>query len=156
MAAIFLVLNGLLRAGDHVVSGKALFGSCRWILSTWAPRFGIETTGEPVPPPPLGGAIQQSGPVVAGAPPTAGSGVTVPGQQREQPRIAGAPPAAGQGGHGESLSPSGPGFGPSGVTPGSGSAGVPTPAKPKPPRSPVQMPALPGGFVRPVGRPVAN
>jgi O-succinylhomoserine sulfhydrylase len=35
---------GLLSAGDHVVAGKALFGSCRWIINTWAPRFGIETT----------------------------------------------------------------------------------------------------------------
>jgi O-succinylhomoserine sulfhydrylase len=33
-----------LRAGEHVVAGKALFGSCRWILNNWAPRFGIETT----------------------------------------------------------------------------------------------------------------
>ena len=44
MAAVHLALSGLLRAGDHVVSGKALFGSCRWILNVWAPRFGIETT----------------------------------------------------------------------------------------------------------------
>jgi O-succinylhomoserine sulfhydrylase len=44
MAAVHLALMGLLRAGDHVVSGKALFGSCRWILNTWAPRFGVETT----------------------------------------------------------------------------------------------------------------
>ncbi len=44
MAAVHMALTGLLRAGDHVVAGKALFGSCRWILNTWAPRFGIETT----------------------------------------------------------------------------------------------------------------
>jgi O-succinylhomoserine sulfhydrylase len=44
MAAVHLALTGLLRAGDHVVAGRTLFGSCRWILSTWAPRFGIETT----------------------------------------------------------------------------------------------------------------
>jgi O-succinylhomoserine sulfhydrylase len=44
MAAVHLALTGLLRAGDHVVSGKALFGSCRWILNVWAPRFGVETT----------------------------------------------------------------------------------------------------------------
>ncbi len=44
MAAVHLALEGLLKAGDHVVSGKALFGSCRWILNTWAPRFGIETS----------------------------------------------------------------------------------------------------------------
>ena len=44
MAAVHLGLTGLLRAGDHVVAGKALFGSCRWILNNWGPRFGIETT----------------------------------------------------------------------------------------------------------------
>jgi O-succinylhomoserine sulfhydrylase len=44
MAAVHLALTGLLRAGEHVVAGKALFGSCRWILNNWAPRFGIETT----------------------------------------------------------------------------------------------------------------
>ena len=44
MAAVHLALMGLLRAGDHVVAGRALFGSCRWILNQWAPRFGVETT----------------------------------------------------------------------------------------------------------------
>ena len=44
MAAVHLALTGLVRAGDHIVAGKALFGSCRWILNTWAPRFGIETS----------------------------------------------------------------------------------------------------------------
>ena len=49
MASIHLALMGLLKAGDHVVAGRALFGSCRWILSNWAPRFGIETTYVPGP-----------------------------------------------------------------------------------------------------------
>ncbi|WP_293903384.1 O-succinylhomoserine sulfhydrylase [Phenylobacterium sp.] len=44
MAAIQLSLAGLLRAGDHLVAGRALFGSCRWIVSEWLPRFGVETT----------------------------------------------------------------------------------------------------------------
>lgn len=44
MAAVHLALTGLLRAGDHVVAGKALFGSTAWILNVWAPRFGIEAT----------------------------------------------------------------------------------------------------------------
>jgi O-succinylhomoserine sulfhydrylase len=44
MAAIHVALSGLLAAGDHIVAGKALFGSCRWILGQWAPRFGIEVT----------------------------------------------------------------------------------------------------------------
>jgi O-succinylhomoserine sulfhydrylase len=33
-----------LQAGDHVVAGKALFGSCRWLTDTLLPKFGIETT----------------------------------------------------------------------------------------------------------------
>ena len=44
MAAIQLSLMGLVRAGDHIVAGRALFGSCRWVLSEWMPRFGVETT----------------------------------------------------------------------------------------------------------------
>ena len=44
MAAIHVALTGLLRAGDHLVAGRALFGSCRWIISEWLPRFGVETT----------------------------------------------------------------------------------------------------------------
>jgi len=44
MSAVHVALQGLVRAGDHVVAGRALFGSCRWILSEWLPRFGVETT----------------------------------------------------------------------------------------------------------------
>ena len=44
MGAVHLAMMGLLRAGDHVVSGRALFGSCRWIIGQWLPRFGVETT----------------------------------------------------------------------------------------------------------------
>jgi O-succinylhomoserine sulfhydrylase len=44
MSAINVALTGLLRAGDHLVAGRALFGSCRWIVSELLPRFGVETT----------------------------------------------------------------------------------------------------------------
>jgi O-succinylhomoserine sulfhydrylase len=44
MAAIHLALTGLLRAGDHLIAGRALFGSCKWIVSELLPRFGVETT----------------------------------------------------------------------------------------------------------------
>ncbi|MGH6958492.1 MAG: O-succinylhomoserine sulfhydrylase [Caulobacteraceae bacterium] len=44
MAAVNLAITGLVRAGDHVVAGKALFGSCRWILNQWGQRFGVSTT----------------------------------------------------------------------------------------------------------------
>ena len=44
MAAVQASLAGLVRAGDHLVAGRALFGSCRWIIAEWLPRFGVETT----------------------------------------------------------------------------------------------------------------
>lgn len=44
MSAVHVALQGLVRAGDHVIAGRALFGSCRWILSQWMPRFGVEVS----------------------------------------------------------------------------------------------------------------
>lgn len=44
MAAVFTSLFCHLRAGDHVVASRALFGSCYVILDTILPRYGIETT----------------------------------------------------------------------------------------------------------------
>jgi O-succinylhomoserine sulfhydrylase len=44
MAAVATSLIGLLKAGDHVVAPKAMFGSCRWIITQYLPRFGVEST----------------------------------------------------------------------------------------------------------------
>jgi O-succinylhomoserine sulfhydrylase len=44
MAAVNAAMMGMLRAGDHVVSSRALFGSCDWIVRNLLPRFGVETT----------------------------------------------------------------------------------------------------------------
>ena len=44
MAAVFTSLIAMLRAGDHVVSSRVLFGSCHYIISVILPRFGIPTT----------------------------------------------------------------------------------------------------------------
>ena len=44
MAAITAALMCQLRAGDHIVAARALFGSCRWVVETLAPRYGIECT----------------------------------------------------------------------------------------------------------------
>ncbi len=44
MAAVHAALLSQLRAGDHVVSARALFGSCLWIVETLLPRFGVEVT----------------------------------------------------------------------------------------------------------------
>jgi O-succinylhomoserine sulfhydrylase len=44
MAAVTAALMGLVRAGDHVVAAKALFGSCRYIVEDLLPRFGVAST----------------------------------------------------------------------------------------------------------------
>ena len=44
MAAMTAALLCQLSAGDHVVAGRAAFGSCRWLTDTLLPRFGIATT----------------------------------------------------------------------------------------------------------------
>ncbi len=44
MAAMTAALLCQLSAGDHVVAGRAAFGSCRWLTDTLLPRFGIEST----------------------------------------------------------------------------------------------------------------
>jgi len=33
-----------LKAGDHIVAARALFGSCRWIVETLLPQYGVEST----------------------------------------------------------------------------------------------------------------
>jgi cystathionine gamma-synthase/O-succinylhomoserine sulfhydrylase len=44
MAAMTSSLLCMLSAGDHVVAGRAAFGSCRWILDNVLNRFGITHT----------------------------------------------------------------------------------------------------------------
>ncbi len=44
MAAVTTSLVGQVRAGDHVVAAKALFGSCRWVVEDFLPRFGVAST----------------------------------------------------------------------------------------------------------------
>jgi O-succinylhomoserine sulfhydrylase len=44
MAAVTAAILCGLRAGDHIVAARALFGSCRWVVETLAPRYGIEAT----------------------------------------------------------------------------------------------------------------
>ncbi len=44
MAAVTTALMGLVKAGDHVVAAKALFGSCRWVIEDWLGRFGVTST----------------------------------------------------------------------------------------------------------------
>ncbi|HEX2256136.1 MAG TPA: O-succinylhomoserine sulfhydrylase [Afifellaceae bacterium] len=44
MAAVTASLLCDLRAGDHVVSSRALFGSCDWVVTQLLPRYGIAST----------------------------------------------------------------------------------------------------------------
>jgi len=44
MAAVTASLVGQLKAGDHVVAAKALFGSCRYVVEDFLPRFGVQST----------------------------------------------------------------------------------------------------------------
>lgn len=44
MAGVAAALLGPLRAGDHLVASRVLFGSCHYIVTELLPKFGIETT----------------------------------------------------------------------------------------------------------------
>lgn len=44
MAAVTAALTGLVRAGDHIVAARALFGSCRYVVEEHLPRYGVEST----------------------------------------------------------------------------------------------------------------
>lgn len=44
MAAVSGALTSMLKAGDHVVSSRALFGSCLYVLEDILTRFGVEVT----------------------------------------------------------------------------------------------------------------
>ena len=44
MAAVSGARMAMLRAGDHVVSSRALFGSCLYVLEEVLPKFGIKVT----------------------------------------------------------------------------------------------------------------
>src|SRR5262249_55391933 len=44
MAAVTASLLCFLKAGDHLVAARALFGSCRYVVEDLCPRFGITST----------------------------------------------------------------------------------------------------------------
>jgi len=44
MAAVNGAMMSQLKAGDHVVAARALFGSCLWICETLLPKFGVAVT----------------------------------------------------------------------------------------------------------------
>ena len=44
MAAVSAALLCSVRAGDHIVAARALFGSCRWVVEKLLPQYGVEST----------------------------------------------------------------------------------------------------------------
>lgn len=44
MAAVASAILCQVKAGDHIVAARALFGSCRYIVETLAPKYGVECT----------------------------------------------------------------------------------------------------------------
>ena len=44
MAAVSAAIGCQVKAGDHIVAARALFGSCRWVVETLMPRYGVECT----------------------------------------------------------------------------------------------------------------
>jgi len=48
MAAILATCAGLLKAGDHIVSSRSIFGTTTVLFTTYLAKFGIETTFVPL------------------------------------------------------------------------------------------------------------
>lgn len=44
MAAVTAAVMGQVKAGDHVVAARALFGSCRYVVEEHLPRYGVGST----------------------------------------------------------------------------------------------------------------
>jgi O-succinylhomoserine sulfhydrylase len=44
MAAVTAAIMGQVKAGDHIVAARALFGSCRFVVEELMPRFGVACT----------------------------------------------------------------------------------------------------------------
>src|SRR5579872_3202722 len=44
MAAITAALMGQVKAGDHIVAARALFGACLYVVEELLPRFGVQST----------------------------------------------------------------------------------------------------------------
>jgi len=44
MAAVHAAIACQAKAGDHIIAARALFGSCRWVIETLMPRYGVDVT----------------------------------------------------------------------------------------------------------------
>ena len=44
MAAVTTAVMAQVRAGDHAVASRALFGGCRYVIEDYLPRWGVDST----------------------------------------------------------------------------------------------------------------
>lgn len=44
MAAVAGAILCMIRTGDHIVAARAMFGSCRYVIETILPRYGVEVS----------------------------------------------------------------------------------------------------------------
>src|ERR1041385_7797581 len=44
MAAVTLSMMGQVKAGDHIVASKAIFGSCLYVMEDYLPRYRVRST----------------------------------------------------------------------------------------------------------------
>ena len=44
MSAVTLAMMGQVKAGDHIVASKAIFGSCLYVMEDYLPRYGVTST----------------------------------------------------------------------------------------------------------------
>jgi O-succinylhomoserine sulfhydrylase len=44
MAAVTNAVMSLVRAGDHIIASRALFGGCRYVIEDFMPRWGVAST----------------------------------------------------------------------------------------------------------------
>jgi len=44
MAAVTAAIGCQVKSGDHIIAARALFGSCRWVVETLMPQYGVECT----------------------------------------------------------------------------------------------------------------
>lgn len=44
MSAVAASIACQVKTGDHIVAARALFGSCRWVIETLMPKYGVECT----------------------------------------------------------------------------------------------------------------
>ena len=89
MAAVTTALMGQVRAGDHIVASKALFGSCLYVVEEHLPRYGVvlDPGGRHRPRAMAPGRAAEHQDVLPGEPDQSGArGARHQGDRRDRPR----------------------------------------------------------------------